>query len=97
MTFLSIHGPLFIMENTPESWWADTTPHEVVVNVAANKQQPTPKDKPKEPQKVEDPAKIKQRLDEKFKEDKETHPEMWDVEWIKKASNGNGTYKIAEF
>ena len=31
-----------------------------------------------------DPNKIRECLDAKFKDDKETHPEMWDKDWINK-------------
>jgi hypothetical protein len=31
-----------------------------------------------------DPNKIRECLDAKFKDDKETHPEMWDPNWINK-------------
>lgn len=95
MSFLSINAPIFIIENTPQSWWVEPTPYEVTVELAQNKKQPKPRIEPKEPQKVEDPDKVKQRLDNKFKNDKEEHQEMWDKDWIKKASDG--TYQLAEF
>ena len=31
-----------------------------------------------------DPDKIRECLEAKFKDDRETHPEMWDPNWIKK-------------
>jgi len=32
-----------------------------------------------------DPDKIRECLEAKFKDDRETHPEMWDKDWIKKS------------
>jgi hypothetical protein len=95
MSFLSINAPVFLIENTPQSWWVEPTAYEVTVQLAENKKQPIPKVEPKKPQKVEDPSKIKERLDNKFKDEKEEHPEMWDKDWIKKATEA--TYKVAEF
>jgi hypothetical protein len=31
-----------------------------------------------------DPDKIRECLDSKFKDDRDTHPEMWDKDWINK-------------
>ena len=31
-----------------------------------------------------EPQKIRECLDRKFKDDQDTHPEMWDPNWIKK-------------
>ena len=33
---------------------------------------------------LNDPQKIRECLDRKFKDDRDLHPEMWDPNWIKK-------------